>query len=213
MCALWRISDGICVCYLSCLTSSDFWWVRCLSGDQLTESCSVRICLLHEICIVSKASVSLLLYIHFSYSGALLSIMRFQMVMLVKEDPLLVDVIALEKWYEWGTGHEDALHQLRATEVSGLPAGTWWKPGCPVEEVTSSLWSFLLRQSYKWSHENIFFFCPSLLKGRDSDGFPQYLEKFIHDCIRTFPYCEATLLQQLVRSIVPVEIVSTIWNI
>lgn len=48
----------------------------------------------------------------------------------------------------------------------------------------------------------------SLLRGRDSDGFPQYQEKFIRDCIRKFPYCEATLLQQLVRSIAPVEIVS-----
>lgn len=49
---------------------------------------------------------------------------------------------------------------------------------------------------------------PRLLKGRDSDGFPQYQERFIRDCIRKFPYCEATLLQQLVRSIAPVEIVS-----
>lgn len=48
----------------------------------------------------------------------------------------------------------------------------------------------------------------SLLRGRDSDGFPQYQEKFIRDCIRKFPYCEATLLQKLVRSIAPVEIVS-----
>lgn len=47
-----------------------------------------------------------------------------------------------------------------------------------------------------------------LLKGRDSDGFPQHQEKFIRDCIRKFPYCEATLLQQLVRSIASVEIVS-----
>lgn len=43
---------------------------------------------------------------------------------------------------------------------------------------------------------------PSLLRGRDSDGFPKYQEKFIRDCIRKFPYCEATLLQQMVRSIV-----------
>lgn len=48
----------------------------------------------------------------------------------------------------------------------------------------------------------------SLLKGRDSDGFPVYQEKFIRECIRKFPYCDATLLQQLVRSIAPVEIVS-----
>lgn len=48
----------------------------------------------------------------------------------------------------------------------------------------------------------------SLLKGRDSDGFPLFQEKFIRECIRKFPYCDATLLQQLVRSIAPVEIVS-----
>lgn len=48
----------------------------------------------------------------------------------------------------------------------------------------------------------------SLLKGRDQDGFPVYQEKLIREFIRKFPYCEATLLQQLVRSIAPVEIVS-----
>lgn len=48
----------------------------------------------------------------------------------------------------------------------------------------------------------------SLLKGRESDGFPVYQEKFIRECIRKFPYCDVTLLQQLVRSIAPVEIVS-----
>lgn len=46
----------------------------------------------------------------------------------------------------------------------------------------------------------------SLLKGRASDGFPVYQEKVIRESIRKFPYCEATLLQQLVRSIAPVEI-------
>jgi len=46
------------------------------------------------------------------------------------------------------------------------------------------------------------------LKGRDKDGFPVYQEKLIRESIRKFPYCEATLLQQLVRSIAPVEIVS-----
>ncbi|XP_016074346.1 PREDICTED: ankyrin repeat and MYND domain-containing protein 2 isoform X2 [Miniopterus natalensis] len=46
----------------------------------------------------------------------------------------------------------------------------------------------------------------SLLKGRPSDGFPIYQEKIIRESIRKFPYCEATLLQQLVRSIAPVEI-------
>nr|KAF6417827.1 ankyrin repeat and MYND domain containing 2 [Rousettus aegyptiacus] len=46
----------------------------------------------------------------------------------------------------------------------------------------------------------------SLLKGRPSDGFPIFQEKLIRESIRKFPYCEATLLQQLVRSIAPVEI-------
>ncbi|XP_064836105.1 ankyrin repeat and MYND domain-containing protein 2-like [Oncorhynchus masou masou] len=36
--------------------------------------------------------------------------------------------------------------------------------------------------------------------------FLQYQEKFITDCIRKFPYCEAALLQQQVMSIAPVEI-------
>lgn len=53
-----------------------------------------------------------------------------------------------------------------------------------------------------------FFSIFSLLKGRDGDGFPVFQEKFIRECIRKFPYCDATLLQQLVRSIAPVEIVS-----
>lgn len=46
----------------------------------------------------------------------------------------------------------------------------------------------------------------SLLKGRDGDCFPVFQEKFIRESIRKFPFCEATLLQQLVRSIAPVEI-------
>ncbi|XP_072269063.1 ankyrin repeat and MYND domain-containing protein 2 isoform X1 [Pyxicephalus adspersus] len=46
----------------------------------------------------------------------------------------------------------------------------------------------------------------NLLKGRDGDCFPVFQEKFIRESIRKFPFCEATLLQQLVRSIAPVEI-------
>lgn len=63
---------------------------------------------------------------------------------------------------------------------------------------------------HKSLFKQIFFFSFSfsLLKGRDSDGFPVFQEKFIRECIRKFPYCDATLLQQLVRSIAPVEIVS-----
>lgn len=54
----------------------------------------------------------------------------------------------------------------------------------------------------------IFTFNFSLLKGRERDGFPVYQEKIIRESIRKFPYCETTLLQQLVRNIAPVEIVS-----
>ena len=50
----------------------------------------------------------------------------------------------------------------------------------------------------------------SLLKGRDSDGFSQNQETFIHNCIMRFPYCDTTLLQQLVKSIAPVGMVSTL---
>ncbi|TRY98529.1 hypothetical protein DNTS_025149 [Danionella cerebrum] len=53
--------------------------------------------------------------------------------------------------------------------------------------------------------DNLDMLLKSLIRGRDSDGFPQYQEKFIRDCIQKFPYCEATLLQQLVQSIAPVE--------
>lgn len=46
----------------------------------------------------------------------------------------------------------------------------------------------------------------SLLKGREEDGFPLHQEKFVREAVRKFPFPQATLLQQLVRSIAPVEI-------
>uniref|UniRef100_A0A8C4PZ72 Ankyrin repeat and MYND domain containing 2a n=2 Tax=Eptatretus burgeri TaxID=7764 RepID=A0A8C4PZ72_EPTBU len=43
------------------------------------------------------------------------------------------------------------------------------------------------------------------LKGREGDGFPLMQERFIRDAIKRFPRPEAGLLQQLVRTIAPIE--------
>uniref|UniRef100_A0A4W6CY54 Ankyrin repeat and MYND domain containing 2 n=1 Tax=Lates calcarifer TaxID=8187 RepID=A0A4W6CY54_LATCA len=106
-----------------------------------------------------------------------------KIVMLVKENPVLVDVAALEKCYQvMDLLCEQCVKQQDMNEVLKCLA-------------------FLQKRDDKLDA-----LVKSLLRGRDSDGFPQYQEKFIRDCIRKFPYCEATLLQQLVRSIAPVEI-------
>ncbi|KAK2887119.1 hypothetical protein Q8A67_015347 [Cirrhinus molitorella] len=106
-----------------------------------------------------------------------------KMVMLVKEDPLLVDVVALEKCYR------QDMNEVLAMKMHYI--------SCVLQKCLA----FLQERD-----DNLDALLKSLLKGRDGDGFPQYQEKFIRDCIRKFPYCEATLLQQLVRSIAPVEI-------
>uniref|UniRef100_UPI00358DFBDE ankyrin repeat and MYND domain-containing protein 2 isoform X2 n=1 Tax=Myxine glutinosa TaxID=7769 RepID=UPI00358DFBDE len=43
------------------------------------------------------------------------------------------------------------------------------------------------------------------MKGREVDGFPLMQERFIRDAIKRFPRPEAGLLQQLVRTIAPIE--------
>ncbi|XP_067268453.1 ankyrin repeat and MYND domain-containing protein 2-like [Chanodichthys erythropterus] len=118
-----------------------------------------------------------------------------KMVMLVKENPLLVDVVALEKCYrvmdllcEQCVKQED-MNEILAMKLHYISC-VLQKCLAFLQECDDKLDALLKR----------------LLKGRDGDGFPQYQEKFIRDCIRKFPYCEATLLQQLVRSIAPVEI-------
>lgn len=122
--------------------------------------------------------------------------------------------------YEWGAGYEDALHQLCATKVPGFLTGAWRQTRRSPQEVIS-LHQVMQIAPFNHTYKSIIstdgnwviFFC-SLLKGRDGDGFPQNQEKFIRDCIRKFPYCEATLLHQLVQNITPVEIVSkTLWLI
>ncbi|XP_050992764.1 ankyrin repeat and MYND domain-containing protein 2 [Labeo rohita] len=118
-----------------------------------------------------------------------------KMVMLVKEDPLLVDVVALEKCYRvMDLLCEQCVKQQDMNEVLAMKMHY-------ISCVLQKCLAFLQERD-----DNLDALLKSLLKGRDGDGFPQYQEKFIRDCIRKFPYCEATLLQQLVRSIAPVEI-------
>ncbi|XP_076013261.1 ankyrin repeat and MYND domain-containing protein 2-like [Genypterus blacodes] len=118
-----------------------------------------------------------------------------KIVMLVKETPLLLDVVALEKCYRvMDLLCEQCVKQQDMNEVLALKMHY-------ISFVLQKCLAFLQKQDDKLDA-----LIKSLLRGRDSDGFPQYQEKFIRDCIRKFPYCEATLLQQLVRSIAPVEI-------
>ncbi|XP_063041192.1 ankyrin repeat and MYND domain-containing protein 2-like [Engraulis encrasicolus] len=115
-----------------------------------------------------------------------------KMVMLVKESPLLAEVGALEKCYrvmDLLCEQQQDMNEVLAMKMHYI--------SCVLQKCLS----FLRQRDNKLDA-----LVKSLLKGRDGDGFPQYQEKFIRDCIRKFPYCEATLLQQLVQNIAPVEI-------
>ncbi|CAL8295917.1 unnamed protein product [Merluccius merluccius] len=118
-----------------------------------------------------------------------------KMVMLVKENPLLVDVAALEKCYHvMDLLCEQCVKQQDMNEVLAMKMHYI---SCVLQRCLAHL---------RERDDKLDALVKILLKGRDSDGFPQNQEKFIRDCIRKFPYCEATLLQQLVKSIAPVEI-------
>ena len=43
---------------------------------------------------------------------------------------------------------------------------------------------------------------------RESDGFPEFQEKFLRQVLREFPYAESELLQQMVRNLANTSIVS-----
>ncbi|GAA6087845.1 ankyrin repeat and MYND domain-containing protein 2-like [Tachysurus ichikawai] len=118
-----------------------------------------------------------------------------KMVMMVKESPLLVDVVALEKCYHvMDLLCEQCVKQQDMNEVLAMKMHY-------ISCILQKCLTFLQDRDDKLDA-----LLKSLLKGRDGDGFPQYQEKFIRDCIRKFPYCEATLLHQLVENIAPVEI-------
>lgn len=115
--------------------------------------------------------------------------------MLVKENTLLMDVEALEKCRKvLELICEKCIKQQDMNEVLAMKMHY-------LSCVLQKCGSFLSELQDKLDG-----LIKSLLKGRDSDGFLVFQEKFIRECIRKFPYCDATLLQQLVRSIAPVEI-------
>ncbi|KAM6903511.1 ankyrin repeat and MYND domain-containing protein 2-like [Lycodopsis pacificus] len=118
-----------------------------------------------------------------------------KIVMLVKENPVLVDVAALEKCYQvMDMLCEQCVKQQDMNEILAIKMHY-------ISCVLQKCLAFLQKQDDKLDE-----LVKNLLRGRDSDGFPQYQEKFIRDCIKKFPYCEATLLQQQVRIITPKEI-------
>ncbi|XP_022075915.2 ankyrin repeat and MYND domain-containing protein 2-like isoform X1 [Acanthochromis polyacanthus] len=118
-----------------------------------------------------------------------------KIVMMVKENPILVDVAALEKCYQvMDLLCEQCVKQQDMNEVLAMKMHY-------ISCVLQKCVAFLEKQD-----EKLDTLVKCLLRGRDSDGFPQYQEKFIRDCIKKFPYCEVTLLQQLVKSIAPVDI-------
>uniref|UniRef100_A0A4W5NET1 Ankyrin repeat and MYND domain containing 2a n=1 Tax=Hucho hucho TaxID=62062 RepID=A0A4W5NET1_9TELE len=118
-----------------------------------------------------------------------------KMVLLVKENPVLAEAEALEKCRRvMELICEKCVKQQDMNEVLALKMHYI---SCVLQKCASFL---------KERDDKLEGLIKSLLKGRDSDGFPLFQEKFIRECIRKFPYCDATLLQQLVRSIAPVEI-------
>ncbi|NXT36408.1 ANKY2 protein, partial [Pelecanoides urinatrix] len=118
-----------------------------------------------------------------------------KIALLVKENPLLAEVEALQKCYRvLDLICEKCMKQKDMNEVLAMKMHY-------ISCIFQKCITFLKEREDKLDG-----FIKSLLKGRDKDGFPVYQEKLIRESIRKFPYCEATLLQQLVRSIAPVEI-------
>ncbi|OWK06227.1 ANKMY2, partial [Cervus elaphus hippelaphus] len=116
-------------------------------------------------------------------------------VMLINENPLLAEEAALNKCYKvMDLICEKCMKQRDMNEVLAMKMHY-------ISCIFQKCINFLKDRENKLDT-----LIKSLLKGRASDGFPVYQEKIIRESIRKFPYCEATLLQQLVRSIAPVEI-------
>ncbi|XP_063780482.1 ankyrin repeat and MYND domain-containing protein 2 [Pseudophryne corroboree] len=118
-----------------------------------------------------------------------------KVIFLIKENPLLLEPEALKKC---GTVLdlicEKCMKQKDMNEVLAIKMHYY---SCIFQRCASHL---------QEQENKLDALIKSLLKERDGDGFPVFQEKFIRESIRKFPYCEATLLQQLVRSIAPVEI-------
>ncbi|XP_020566163.1 ankyrin repeat and MYND domain-containing protein 2 isoform X2 [Oryzias latipes] len=109
-----------------------------------------------------------------------------RMVLLVKENPLLAEAEALEKCRRvMELISEKCIKQQDMNEVLAMKMHFI---GCVLGKCASFL---------KERQDGLDALVKSLLKGQDADGFPVYQEKFVRECIRKFPYCDATLLQQL----------------
>ncbi|XP_004626491.1 ankyrin repeat and MYND domain-containing protein 2 isoform X2 [Octodon degus] len=118
-----------------------------------------------------------------------------KIVMLVNENPLLAEEAALSKCYKvMDLICEKCMKQRDMNEILAMKMHY-------ISCIFQKCITFL-----KDGENKLDALIRSLLKGRASDGFPVYQEKIIRESIRKFPYCEATLLQQLVQSIAPVEI-------
>ncbi|XP_044242896.1 ankyrin repeat and MYND domain-containing protein 2 isoform X3 [Ursus arctos] len=147
-----------------------------------------------------------------------------KIVMLVNENPLLAEETALNKCYKvMDLICEKCMKQRDMNEVLAMKMHyiscifqkciNFLKDGenkldtliksLQVRDLRFGEVSVACVRWRKWPQSSLE---DGLLKGRASDGFPVYQEKIIRESIRKFPYCEATLLQQLVRSIAPVEI-------
>ncbi|XP_032093454.1 ankyrin repeat and MYND domain-containing protein 2 isoform X1 [Thamnophis elegans] len=117
-----------------------------------------------------------------------------KVVLLVKENPLLTEVEAMQKCYKiLDLICEKCMKQREMNEVLAIKMHY-------ISCIFKKCILFLERE------DKLDGLIKSLLKGRERDGFPVYQEKIIRESIRKFPYCETTLLQQLVRNISPVEI-------
>ncbi|KAK0149719.1 Ankyrin repeat and MYND domain-containing protein 2 [Merluccius polli] len=118
-----------------------------------------------------------------------------KMVLLVNENPLLAEVGALEKCRRvMELVCEKCIKQQDMNEVLAMKMHY-------ISCVLAKCASFL-----KDREDKLEGLIKSLLKGREGDGFPVFQEKFVRECVRKFPYSDAALLQQLVRSIAPVQI-------
>uniref|UniRef100_A0A3P8WWL2 Ankyrin repeat and MYND domain containing 2 n=1 Tax=Cynoglossus semilaevis TaxID=244447 RepID=A0A3P8WWL2_CYNSE len=171
-----------------------------LAGEDVRVNCldevkkkkhSFLLLIINSIIYIHVLPCRVHIYIYICLSNPALC----QIVMLVKENPVLVDVSALEKCYQvMDLLCEQCVKQEDMNEVLAMKMHY-------ISCILQKCLVFLQKCDDKLDA-----LVKSLLRGRESDGFPQYQERFIRDCIRKFPYCEATLLQQLVRSFTSVEI-------
>lgn len=118
-----------------------------------------------------------------------------KIVFIVKENPLLTETDALKKCsHVLDLICEKCMKQQDMNEVLAMKMHYI---SCILQKCSTYL---------QEKEDNLDALIKNLLKGREPDCFPVFQEKFIRESIRKFPYCEATLLQQLVRTIAPVEI-------